>query len=210
MHEGSTALNHSNGLRSSRFVVSTNGKIRCLTSIVLEQQLAADTGQSKLAFRQQLCGIMATTRCYHEADYDRTQCQPHPKQLTAALIPGFFGVNTGGKLHVRFDGPVRRCQHGADRFFRLTDDASAETLAKVLQDLADALVKLATLQGNAAMTGAEKQLMLCHPKAYLGQIKDLMTRLGVPCSTRGGPFLRWWSNKGEQSLLKKRFPRQLL
>lgn len=102
-----------------------------------------------------------------------------------------------------FDGLVGRCQHGADQLFRLTERDSHEATLKMLLDLADALVKLATLQGdsaqqigahlslahgikqlrltglNAAMTGAEKLLMLCHPIADLGQIKDLMNPVGL-------------------------------
>lgn len=109
--------------------------------IVLEQQLAAATGLTQ-------AGIPTTAFRHH--DHDLTQSQPDLEPITAALIPDFVGVNTGGRLHVLFDGLVRRCQHGADQLFRLTDGASAETLAKVLLDLADALVKLATLQGDSA------------------------------------------------------------
>lgn len=161
----------------------------------------------KLTAQQPLRCLLTAAKRRHEADRDLAQGQPHPASLTAPLVPGFIGMDDGGRLHLLFDGLVGRGEHGADPALRFTDGASAkaqtEVLLELLLYLADALVELTTLQsdiaqqisphlavahrigqgcftgGDAPTAGAPIQLMLCHHIADLGQVKHLMNPVGL-------------------------------
>lgn len=161
----------------------------------------------KLTAQQPLRCLLTAAKRRHEADRDLAQGQPHPASLTAPLVPGFIGMDDGGRLHLLFDGLVGRGEHGADPALCFTDGASAkaqtEVLLELLLYLADALVELTTLQsdiaqqisphlavahrigqgcftgGDAPTAGAPIQLMLCHHIADLGQVKHLMNPVGL-------------------------------